>query len=357
MADFDAAKAAQSRVVLLAGSDSDARRTALAALETAMGATEDGFDNESITADSSPPGDWVAAACAVPFLADLRVVVVRNIARVDPDDTPNLVNMLKDVPESGRLVLVADDETGDADRQTRLSRIVGRWSKAVKDVKGGVHAFEPLTGDKAVEALRDRAKAAGKAMGRDTASLLLEMLGGKLNLAQAEVDKLVLYVGDLPKITDRDVETCVVPDQDYNVYKLIDAVVAGHPGAALVQLRTLMGKGDKVEGETFSRVFPTMSRQFRLMWQARLFVERNVHPDNPPVDVLALLPKKPNLADERDWLRRKIVQNARKTTYAQLAQAMELVVDCDARIKGQRASVSSTDTLEQAVLKLAQTFR
>ena len=357
MAEFDATKAASNRIVLLGGSDGEARRTALAALQLAMGATDDGFDSESLVADARPVGEWVAAACAVPFLADLRVVVVRNIARVDPDDTPNLGALLKDVPESGRLVLVADDETGDSDRQSRLSRTVTKWSKAVKDAKGGIFSFEPLTGDKAVDALRDRAKASGKALSHDTAGLLLEMLGGKTNLAFGELDKLILYVGDGPKITDRDVETCVVPDQEYNVYKLLDAVVAGHPGAALVQLRTLMGKGDKVEGETFSRVFPTLSRQFRLMWQARMFVEKNIHPDNPPVEVLALLPKKPNLADERDWLRRKIVQSARKTSYAQLTQAMELVVDCDARIKGLRASVSAADTLEQTVLRLAQTFR
>lgn len=354
MAEFDPVKAAKDRVVLLSGTDSDARRRALDALEAAMGATDEGFDNESLAADARPPGDWVAAACSVPFLAELRVVVVRNVVRVDPDDHPNLAQILKEVPESGRLVLVADDETGDTDR---LGRIVARWAKVVKEVKGGVHTFEPLTGDKAVDALRERAKLAGKALGRDTASLLLEMLGGKVNIAYGELDKLVLYVGDEAKITDRDVEACVVPDQDYNVYKLLDAVVAGHPGAALVQLRTLTGKGDKIEGETFGRVFPTLSRQFRLMWQARLFVERNVHPDNPPVDVLALLPKKPNLADERDWLRRKIVQAARRTSYEQLTRAMELVVDCDARIKGRRASVSATDTLEQTVLKLAQTFR
>ncbi|MBS1708444.1 MAG: DNA polymerase III subunit delta [Armatimonadetes bacterium] len=359
MADaFDPNKASDNRVVLLAGSDSEGRRSGLAQLLQALEATEDGFDSESIVADARPPSEWVAAACAVPFLAEYRVVVVRNIARVDPDDfASNLKALLSEVPASGRLVLVADDETGDGDRQTRLGRNTTRWAKAVKDVKGLVVTFEPLAGDKATAALRQRAKDAGKNLTPDLATLMMEMLGGRYNAAAAELDKLILYIGDATHISERDIEVCVVPDQDYNVYKLMDAVVAGHPGAALVQLRTLTGKADKIEGETFSRVFPTLSRQFRLLWQARLFVERNVHPDNPPVDILALLPKKPNLADEADWKRRKIVQSAKRTSYDQLARAMELVVDCDARLKGQRASVSTADTLEQTVLRLAQTFR
>ncbi len=358
MPEFDPSKAANSRLVLLAGSDTDARRAGLENLLSAMGVEEDGFDSESHVADATPVAEWVAAACSIPFLASLRVVVVRNVGRIDTEDLgANLVATLREVPESGRLILVADDEVGDADKQGRIAKLVSRWGKAVKDAGGSVWTFEPLTGDKAINAVRDRAKSAGKTLTHDTAKLILEMVGDKINLANSELDKLVLYVGDVNQITNRDVEACVSPDQDYNVYKLVDAVVAGHPGSALVQLRTLLGKGEKIEGEVFSRVFPTLSRQFRLLWQARIFVERNVHPDNPPVDVLAMLPKKPNLADEKDWLRRKFVQSARRINFAQLTQAMEMVVDCDARMKGQRASITASDTLEQTVLRLAQVFR
>ena len=257
---FDAKKVCKKPLVLLTGTEGVYRR---AALEEILSAVLEGQDDEEalvFTADEKSPLEWVGSASSVPFLSDRRVVVVRNLSRVDPakewtekpksKDHP-FVKELRALPETALLILVLDDEAGDEDKQRRLTTVGARWIEIVRSAGGEIPETEPKKGDVSAEMQRI-AKERGKQMTKATAGLLSEMVGGSATIGMAELEKVLLYVGDSQTVTDRDVLEAVAPEQDYNVYQLVDAIVAGDSGTALKQVRTLVSRNSKIQGQMFS---------------------------------------------------------------------------------------------------------
>lgn len=362
---FNAEKAASSRVVLIAGNEDTLRRDASMKLQQHLDVRDDDIDVEVVIADQKTPLEWVSAAASVPFMGERRVVLVRNLLRVDPGQVwpgrhkagehPFTLELSR-LPETAMLILVADEESGDEQKAQRLSTVSKRWSDVVKAAKG--HVADLSVDRKSIaEQIRKAAKAEGKQMSAGTATLMSEMTAGSLTLALSELQKVALYVGSNDTIKDSDVKTVVVAEQEYNVYQLVDAIVAGDTGTAIKQLRTLIEGKDKVDNQAFSRIFPTISRQFRIIWQARLCLDAGCTARDPVPSVLQMLPKKPRINDERDWSQTRAMRAARRISLGQIQNVFEELVDADARIKGLRPSYSTIETVEQMVMKMSAICR
>lgn len=318
-----------------------------------------------VLADQKQPKDWVACASSVPFICDRRIVIVRNLLRVDPlevwDAKPKakdhpFVLEIKSLPTTAMLILVADDETGDEDRQRRLETISKRWIELIQS-GGGMVTSLVTDAKKVVEQLRTKAKEAGKQLSPSAAILLVEMTGGSFTIGLAELEKAILFVGNSEAITDSVIRAVVAPEQEYNVYQLVDAIVAGDAALAIKQMRVLIGSRDKMESQAFSRIFPTVARQFRMIWQARLCIEDNCPASNPSSKVLSLLPSKPRISEERDWPREKAVKAARKLRFEQIGSVFKELVAADARIKGMLPAYNTVDTVERMVLNMTAICR
>ena len=359
----DFKKTAEKRVVLLASEEGAHRKADMEALSKVLDADE--MNVETVLADARPPTEWTASAASVPFFPGRRVVVVRNVLRVNPAelwtekpksaDHP-FVKELNALPESACLVLVADSETGDEDKQNRLETVLKRWADVVQAGGGAVLATTTNLKDVA-ESLRTKAKEAGKHITPNTANLLVEMTGGSLTIAHDELEKLIHYVGTREAIQDSDVRAVVAPEQEYNVYQLVDAIVAGDSGTALKQLRTLVTRNDRIENQAFSRIFPTVARQFRLVWQARLCLDADCRASDPTPAVLEQMPAKPRLSEERDWVQQRAVRSARKLSLRQIRNVFSELVEADAKIKGLEPSYSTNEAVEEMVLRMAAACR
>jgi DNA polymerase-3 subunit delta len=234
--------------------------------------------------------------------------------------------------------------------------VLKRWT----DIASAAKASIPnLTTDrkKVADRLREEAKKQGKHMTPGTATLLVEMTGGSLTIGMAELEKAILFAGKADSVRDADVRAAVAPETEYNVYQLVDAIIAGDSGAALKQLRILSGTKDKIEGQTFSRIFPTIARQFRVVWQARLCIEGDCRASDPSPQVLAMLASKPRIQDERDWSQQRAMRAARRLSLHQISQVFHELGEADARLKGMGASYSSVETVEQMVLRMSAACR
>ncbi len=345
--------------------ESALRRAAVHQIYQQLEIEQGDMDVETVIADDRAPAEWTAVASSVPFLGDRRVVLVRNLLRVDPAQTWDakpkagahpFVDDLAALPPTAMLVLVADDEQGDEDRQRRLETVSKRWHAIVEAAGGYVPKLESDDRDIA-DRLRAAAKDAGKHMTPSTATLLTEMTGGSLSIALGELDKAVVYVGDAEAIQDSAIMAVVEPEQEYNVYQLVDAIVAGDSAKALRQVRTMISGRSKIEGQAFSRIFPTIARQFRLVWQARLCLDANTTVRNPAPSVLEMFPSKPRIEKEREWLQRKAVGAARRISFSQIQGVIAELVEADAQIKGLRPSISTAETMETMVLRMAALCR
>lgn len=353
---FDPAAASKSTVILFAGDDSVSRGRALE--DVLREANADKSETEQFQAETCQPQDWLGAALTVPFFADRRTFIIRNIGRLDPTkvwDEPigakhPGVRALKELPETSLVLLVADDELGDEDRQRRLATCVGHWSKIVTAAGGKVGSFQ-VDPSKTAELIREDAAKFGKKISPKAVTTLTMLVSSKPSLATSELAKAALYSGDAPEISERDVLTAVTPDLEYNVFKLLDAIIAGQSGEAVRQMRTLFGQTTNLMEQALSRVFPVFLNQFRQIWQARFCLDSGTNPAKPSAEVELWLGSK-KLSSEPDWRQRKAVGAARRLSLDQIGACIKALSDAEAELKGQKASFSADETLERMTLSM-----
>jgi DNA polymerase-3 subunit delta len=337
---------------MLSGDEGALRRRALT--ETLVGAGVSGDDLEVAHLDGAiAPSEWLGQACTAPFLSDRRVVIVRNMLRSEPP--ADFAVQCANLPDFALLILVADEETGDDNRQSRLKTIRTQWERAVASGNGRVEKFE-VSPKEVQDAIRKEAERLGKKISERCTQLLAEMTGGSLSRAVEELEKLSIYVGDAEAIREEDVKSAVVPSRDWNVFKLCDAIVRDNASEAIRQLRVLVESPQRAEEAAFRSILPMLSRQFRLLWQARACVEAGTSVQQAPAEVRASFPAKPNLGAEPPYRQSALLSAARSANYEKLSKCFALVADADARLKGLLPAYSAMETLESAVLGMAALF-
>lgn len=349
---FSISKALKHRAILLAGDEEVLRRRAMRELIAAATAGGDDFDLSIIDADSQSVDEWLAGVSTSPFLSERRTVIVRHLLRCD--EAEKAAASIKSLPDFSLLVLVADEEVGDDSRQRRFVTIRKQWEKVVNNAGGLVETF--ATNAKTLpETLRQEAQNLGSTMSPAAAATLAEMTGGSLSRAFDELEKLSLFVGDGKPISEMDVRDVVVASREWNVFKLVEAVVGGEVPAALRQLRILVGGASKPEDAAYSQVLPMLSRQLRLIWQARMLLDHKTTIERAPEDLIGLFPEKPNFAKEPEYRQGRIFNIAKRTPLSTLARCFQILSDADARLKGQLPAFSPIETLERMILEMIQT--
>lgn len=376
------ATASKHRLILLSGDESALRNQALSDITTALD-TSGGFDAETLLADGSRVSDWVANTQTMPFLSERRITIVRNLARVHPDDALSgtrrsasddedgddaettdsprrggrkkadspLTQLLGTIPESGLLILVADDENGDRRKQERFAGHVRAWTTAVQNANGLVLEYKSDP-QQTPQKLREYAQTLGKRISSSTAGTLALMVNGQLSAGMAELEKAALFVGDTEIIEDADLRAIATVEPEYKAFELADAVMRGETSNALRQLRRLLSQNTSSSTEPALALIALLATTFRNAFQARVMIEASQQRQPDPV-LRSWLPARP-LLDEPEWKRRRSMEAARKLTLDQLADCLNVLMDADAKLKGQRPAASPTDTLELLILELSR---
>lgn len=355
---FDAAVAARSTVILIQGTDTTKRTEALHSLLASVHADE--AEIEQYLHQIGGHQLWLDAALTMPFLADRRVFVVRNIGRTEFkksseeefDKNHTIVKAMRAIPESSLVILVADDELGDSDKQKSITQSVATWIKLVGLAGGKAYKFDFNPGE-TPGVIQKKAKEHGRVISSRAANTLSQMVSGRPMVALEEFEKVLLYVDIGEEIRESHIQKIVIPDVDYNVYQMVDAVVDGQPARVVAQMRTLFGQGTDILGQTLARVFPTVLSSLRFIWQARFCLDVGIDPARPGENYSHWLPDK-RLATEPDWRVRKSIQSARKLSLGQLESCLKILVDSEAELKGQRANFSTNETVERTLLKMCE---
>ena len=348
------AKGQTDRLILLSGTEELFRRQALRDFLEA--ANCDPFDIQSVTAGESEPIEWIGAVTTVPFLSEKRIVVVRNLLRAGhPNEAfkemPNRIGLL---PDFARLVLVADDENAsDSQRQSRLDNYRTAWEGEIRKSGGLVQDFR-VEGKAATAQVLREAEKHGKKLSNRAAQLLLEMTGGSVSRATSELEKIALYIGDAPEIREPDIAEVAMPSREWNVFRLVDGIIEGNAGLALSQLQILIGSATKAEGAAMGNIFPNLSRNLRLIWQARMLLDHRATVHSMPEELKRTMAEQPNLSSASEWQQQRALRAARRLQIRQLGECMEILARTDARIKGLEPSFSTVDALERMVLEMVE---
>ncbi len=181
--------------------------------------------------------DWAelqGAAGNLSLFADKRIVELRL-----PTGKPG-------VKGSATIVEMSEKAGGDllfivsAPKLDR-SGAASKWAKAL-EAAGGYCQVWPLGLRELPAWIKSRMNAAGLDPDTDAVRLVADRVEGNLLAAQQEIEKLRLLHGE-GKITAADAESAVADSARFDVYKLVDAAVAGESARAVRILAGLRTEG------------------------------------------------------------------------------------------------------------------
>ena len=133
-----------------------------------------------------------------------------------------------------------------------------KWAKAL-EAAGALLQIWPINVRELPAWINGRMRSAGLQPDRDAVRLVAERVEGNLLAARQEIEKLRLLHGEGPLSAD-DVDAAVSDSSRFDVYKLVDAAVAGDAKRALRILN-----GVRLEGTEAVIVVWALTRELRLL--------------------------------------------------------------------------------------------
>ncbi len=217
----------------------------------------EGMEELNETLMEAPETSAIIAACeTLPFLADKRLVIVREhpalVGRADADE--KLIAYIPEVPESAVLVFLC---RGKADARKKLYTAIKK--------RGGIVSFAQLTDQELNGWIVKTFAGLGKSVTNQTASLLAFTVGSDTALLRREIDKLAALAGDRDTVTEDDVHAVATRSVECTVFEMVDAVVAGQTAKAFALLRDMLTTGSDRLG-----ILAMLLRQFRLMQHIKI---------------------------------------------------------------------------------------
>lgn len=183
-------------------------------------------------ADETRPAEIVLEAQTLPFLAERRVILVRNAERYNLESAAGaLISYLDNPSDSTILLLLASQ----IDRRMKFYKLCE---------KNGLVVECPLLGEREVAAwVRARAEERNKKIEPGAVAELFRRAGRHLSDVNNAFNVVASYVGDAAMIREEDIVRACADVAEEEVWSLTDAIAASEPGRALAALRKLIDLG------------------------------------------------------------------------------------------------------------------
>lgn len=159
--------------------------------------------------------------CTLPFLADRRVVIVRDADKFVSACRERLERYAANPSPTGTLVLVCRSFP----KTTRLYKAVTAGGRVVECKK--------LSSRAVADFVMEQFAVSGKRVDFNIAQRLAEMIGNEQGTLVGEIEKLCLYAIDRPTVTMADVDALVGQSREEKIFAVMDAAAAGKPREAL----------------------------------------------------------------------------------------------------------------------------
>lgn len=227
-------------------------------------------------ADETAPGTVVEEARTVPFLAERRVVLVRNadvymnMASDKRSPIQPLLQFIENPPESSLLILVS----------TTVNKIKPLYKLTEKN---GVMVECPQLGDKEYAAwIQDEIARNGNKITRSALTMLIDRVGARMADMHNAINLICNFAGTGKEITEASVLAASGDVAETTVWALTDAIATSDPTKALECLHELLSMNmspDEILGtlnwllESTYRAHPQTPMKL-----GKPFVERKVAP-------------------------------------------------------------------------------
>lgn len=197
----------------------------------------------------------ITDACeTMPMMCDRRVVTVRDWAPLLPGKAKNeeadaewMQKWLENPPQTCALVFYM---RGEMDGRKKMTALLKK--------KAAVVDFQLLTDSELSRWCVRRLKPLGKKLTPQALNTLTYMAGRELTRLAGELDKLADYAGEREEITDADVRAIVPASLEYNVFELLNSLLAGDIKKGQQTVNSLLQGGQNPVG-----ILAMLTRQVR----------------------------------------------------------------------------------------------
>ncbi|MEN3000963.1 MAG: DNA polymerase III subunit delta [Armatimonadota bacterium] len=347
-----------ARVYLLTGAEPVLQREFLERLRHALQLEPGCMDEALLDARETPVATVSRILQTMPMESARRLVILHAALRYNQSELNALAQLIPQIPPFSCLVILSDSSEKDESDSTALSARAG-WQAVLSTVRahGVLVTLESLRGKALETRLIETARAQGKRLRPSEAQYLMELVDGVAQLALAELQKVILYIGPRTDISRDDIEQVVSASQQAQVFKLVDAIVAGNTAEALRGLYLLF-QGDSRPETAALQTLGLISRQFRLLWDTHTLIEHRQplgRPDQVSPTVAQKLLHEPNviqLLQRQPFLRDKLVRQAEQFSRLRLQKAFQAIRDADLALKGVEPAVNPIEVMERLIVRL-----
>ncbi|MCY3833082.1 MAG: DNA polymerase III subunit delta [Chloroflexi bacterium] len=270
---------------ILHGGESVSRDAALARMRAAMG-EDGGLNRTEFDGERTPVAEILAAVRSLPFLAEKRLVIVRDLithiskrgaGSAGKIATDRLINELPDLPSFARLVLVESGGLRDGNRILKAARALDN---------GYIRKFDRPRDPARWISERAKSEYAAEISPR-AAHAIASLVGDDLLRADNELHKLVCFVDGEREIGEDDVAALTPYVPEANVFEMVDALGLGDGARALELIQRSLHHDPKDPG---FRLFTLIVRQFRLLLMMRDHLDRGGSPGGSIAGALGVPP-------------------------------------------------------------------
>lgn len=282
-------------------------------------------EREVITVDAHFQWHTLAeAAGSLSLFGDQKIIDLRVPGGKLGNDGSKALQAYCERPPSDTLLLITTAKLASTSLKTR-------WFEAVDKVGVTVQVW-PLEGKDLLQWIEQRALKRGLHIEPEGVRLLASKIEGNLLAAAQEIEKLYVLYGD-GLINAQAVAEVVADSARYDVFKLVDAVLAGRVNRILKILHGL-----QEDGIAAPVVLWSLTREARTLLSIQAQLQQRV-------------PREQVYKNHQIWDKRKILMNEvlPKLSTQQLFEALTLSATADRQIKGQQQG-NAWETLLQICL-------
>ncbi len=219
-------------------------------VDTAVGGGDRAFNLDVLSASDNDARDIVSRASSFPMMAERRVVVVRDVERMDEKGLELLTHFVENPSPTTCLVLVA----AKADMRKKPFTTIRKNGVAIE--------FKALYDNQLPAWIEKRVLQLGKTIAPEAGKLLAAYVGSSLRALDNEIDKLMLFILDRPSISADDVAAVVGFTREFSVFELQKAVGAKNLPRAVEIMERMIDAG---AGLPF--VFTMLTSYYATLWK------------------------------------------------------------------------------------------
>ena len=247
---------------LFEGEEEYIKQSALRQLENALSLGAFAEMNRTVLKDPDA-GTLIAALETLPFMADRRLVIVRDSGMLsgkakdydEAESADRLKKYIADLPPTAVLVFYV---RGQADKRKKLYQAL----------KKSVVQFSRLDQRGLRDYIARVLKKAGLSVTTDACEYLIYAVGDDLTTLLAETEKLIAYCDGRDSVTAEDIRAVCTVRSEYRIFELAQLVLQRKSREVFSMLRAMLA-----DGEQPLMLLSLLNRQCRQIYDLRIMAD------------------------------------------------------------------------------------